>query len=376
MIQKYLKELRENRTKKEKWDEYIYKEEKDKKGYSYDANQLKRYRILLALQFNFKKTDKEFLEFLFKQELLMHHHAPFQGLYNSLQINSYLLSKFKDVSHIPLFISAKIANFDTHCGYDREYIVSSGLKKSLEYFPYLNKENQQYFENYIGLEETEYFLTKKDLKKWRKRIVRNYPSSFKSLSLEDEIDLADDLEEYKIRDKKITKWKETQVEWTEENLRKLYWYEHSKKDTKAQIKVKKQLLNYTQGDWNTALHFQTMSELYLRRNKFKAAWKNVKKATPYLDNIPKWWQYGLGRTFFEIGADIIIHENEANKLSAEIFKWMKKPLFKAKNLHLKLLRKLLKAVKILDKKEHQVYFHDSYIQEKEKLDKIKRRNSG
>lgn len=112
--------------------QFAYEEAFDGEGDSYDQNRVKRFQLIIAIQYDRDEHDEALLEELFKQEIRMHEEAPFQGLYPSISLCAHLLAQFRNPSHVWLFTNAKLANFDTFLGFDYQYVVPLGLRKHID----------------------------------------------------------------------------------------------------------------------------------------------------------------------------------------------------------------------------------------------------
>ena len=93
-----------------------------------DLNAVNRSRVITGLQYSDVELDTETLTFLLEQEILRAENDPFQGMGEDLEYTAYLLCQKRDPNHAHLFLRAKRANFDCHCGFDSLYVVSSGLE--------------------------------------------------------------------------------------------------------------------------------------------------------------------------------------------------------------------------------------------------------
>lgn len=98
-----------------------------------DVHLSHRARVILGLQYARGNPEIDFLRFLFEQEILRASHDPFQGLSEELEVVAWLLSEFGRPADVHLFLRAKFANFDCHCGFDPTYVVSSGLETLMLY---------------------------------------------------------------------------------------------------------------------------------------------------------------------------------------------------------------------------------------------------
>ncbi len=104
------------------WVDAAYKEGHCEERGSYDSNEKFRYSLFLELQYDHHEADHELIRCLFEQEIIARERDTFQGISKSLWLGAFLLAKYKDPSDIALLLRAKNANFDTHCGFDIEFV--------------------------------------------------------------------------------------------------------------------------------------------------------------------------------------------------------------------------------------------------------------
>ncbi|WP_431685784.1 hypothetical protein [Hahella sp. NBU794] len=138
------------RHNEKRWSDLAYAEGTSAEGDSYDLNEKPRYAAMLALQYDLKNSDETLVRFLFEQEILARENDDYQGIGEALPLGAYLLASFKRPGDIPLFYDAKFANFDTACGFDREYMyVALGENTEsyvLEHYPDLHEEIIDFFD--------------------------------------------------------------------------------------------------------------------------------------------------------------------------------------------------------------------------------------
>lgn len=125
--------LEECRSNTERWQALACADGTDAEGYWTDPQATLRYRVLLALQYDLQLSDDDLVAYLFDQEVRFHSKVPFQGLYASLDLAGYLLASFRNPQHVRRFWRATHANFDTYCGFDREYLLSAGIEPTLAF---------------------------------------------------------------------------------------------------------------------------------------------------------------------------------------------------------------------------------------------------
>jgi hypothetical protein len=172
-----MNELPQYRQDKALWEALqVHPLEDDDRGI-YDRNERTRNQVLLALQYDCRSSDVDFIRFLFEQEIAAREQDSFQGI-GSLELAAYLLARFKDAKDIPLFARAKFANFDTGCGFSLEYIFVACREQTGEYLMAHHPDLIVEVKEYLGdLNIPEYFDD------WWEHLAANYPDSEEKESL-------------------------------------------------------------------------------------------------------------------------------------------------------------------------------------------------
>jgi hypothetical protein len=350
---------------------YTYSEATNPEGHQYDGHALDRYRLLVALQFGFQAGDRGLIKFLFEQEIVAHEKAPFQGLGEPLQLGAYLLATFREVENVWLFVQAKLANFDTYCGFDGEFIVSAGILPTYAYVERSSHELKSRFWEKMGATPQACYIEEEDLQSWWETVNQSFPRSLDQFSLEDEINLAIDLRETEVLKEKLIQWKQQQTEWTEDSLSKLACYEKSTGHVEGEIHARERIAALKTDPWAIASELEELSSLYLQANLPDRAWATVQKGQSFLSQIEDWKLYGLGRSYMETTINIILHINNCqDAISQQAFQWVSQRIIQMKNLHLNLIRKMADASKLMNNEVLWKRFDDLHILERGKLDKM------
>lgn len=372
MIQKYIEQLNELRCDHISLKRFNYKKGLDSNGYEYDINANNRFKLLLALQYDRKISDLNIIIYLFKAEIKMHQNAPFQGVHESIRLNAFLLSQYKNPEYIWLFLEAKSANFDTLCGFDYEFILSAGIEKTFHYLINFSKKEKERLSKFIGSTIKESSLSEKELEQWNKRQINNYPDILSFKNIEEEIDLAIDLEEVIIINNKIEEWKKLQTSWNENNLRLLTYYENLLNNNNGEIWAQEKLYEYKNTDWDKSSHLNILIRLYLKYGKIEKAVSKLKEVILILPKINNWKQFGLGRFLIEDAFDIVLFYNP-DKYSFEvknIYHWaIKIAIEMDKNnysMHWDLLKKAIKSSNNMNDSASKIIMELRWKKEQEK----------
>jgi hypothetical protein len=371
MLEKYQQILDAVRKNPKAWQEFAFQPKRNIEGVVRDVNALKRYQLLIAIQHDLMKGDESLLVFLFRQEVDMHTEPTIQGLYPSLSLNAYLLSIFGDPKNLPLFIAAKTANFDTHCGFDREFLVCLNLQITYKQVKKLSKAWQDKFYEYFDVDIKKAQLTPKQWDEWRDAKDRQYIIGLRNKTLEQEIYLAEQLEENDIKSQKITEWIHQQTQWTEEKLTILASYERSRKNVKGQIEAIEKLIDLKTTDWDKAIQFHSLAELYLSIKSPDLAWQKIYEGKVFLEKVEDWWQIGLGRFFVEHCADIILFKNDVkDSVSQDAYKWLLDNVDKLTHPHFNLIEKIVRVAQLAGNRDMEGRYEKILEEKKEELKQI------
>ena len=370
MINKYIQTLDKIRKNESSISGYLYEEGKDQKGYSCDLNSGKRFCILIALQYNRRESDEQILEQFMATEIEMHKNAPFQGLHKSLRLNAFLLSEFNKPEYSILFARAKNSNFDTHCGFDSEYIVSAGVTETYEYLKGIENEETEAIYEILGKTPKDCYHSEADIRKWKSRMKEWFPSEYNP-NLDEELQLAIDLGEDDILINKIEEWKKTISDWNTSTLNQLAYFSSLIEDNKGKLWANEELLKLKKTDWDRASQLQTNSKIYLELSDINGAWKSITKAHEYLQKNLDWKQYGLGRFIIESTLDImLVIKDPMSDIPQTAFRFFKEEIKGMENLHHNLLRKIIQAAEQMKDNELEVVFKQKLKIAEDELNRI------
>lgn len=302
------------------WGSFTYKKCKD--VYGYDSNGLRRYALIIQLQYDktVSEGDKEFLEFLMHQEIDMHRNHPFQGVHESMDILAYLLAKFKDVNHIHLFDRAKISNFDTYCGFDTEYLFSAGIEETIRYVEENNLyRTRSYFQ---GMEEEIRTLsTAEYMEKWLKSKARQYPANLEDESIYTLMDRAvvfGDL----VEAKRLLEQLEASLGSEKNDYSYLYYRCKELEEYDKALFYLTKLVPFQEDASDRVSLSLRFAEIYMSKQEWDQAFVSVKECQQELKPFSSWKRTGLGRSLNETLLDISLGAKEGNEsLAKEAYGW-------------------------------------------------------
>ena len=338
-----LYEVRENKISV---NEFYYKPSLDTEGHEFDENTHKRYQLLIALQYDNAVGDEGLIRDLFRQEIIMHRESPTQGLGVSLLLNAYLLSRFRNPFNVWLFLDAKNANFDTHCGFDYEYLVSAGISETFNLVDQSNIEAKEDFYTIVGNSASSCHIDTDSLNEWVRNKMRYYDITRDDL--ESQMYLAAELKEIEILQEKIAQWKSAQEHWNKEKLNLLYSYEGLAGNISGQLAAYEQLLILETDDWSKCVLILQLTQLFLKIGNVDLAWDKIKSSQQHLRNLPDWKNVGLGRSIMESIFDIILAFNDPQKSEAkQALSWATRELNNMDNLYPDFIRKAVKSARLM-----------------------------
>ncbi|WP_103107364.1 hypothetical protein [Brevibacillus reuszeri] len=302
------------------WSSFAYKKCKD--VYGYDSSGLRRYALIIQLQHDktVSEEDKEFLEFLMHQEIGMHRNHPYQGAYESMDILAYLLAKFKDVNHIPLFEQAKLCNFDTYYSVDTEYLFSAGIEETIRYV----EENDLYRTSSYFQEledEIRTLFTAEYLEKWLQSKVRKYPANQEDESIYTLMDRAIVFGEL-VEAKRLLEQLEASLGSEKNDYSYLYYRCKELEEYDKALFYLNKLIPFQEAASDQVSLSLRFAEIYMSKQEWDQAFASVKECQQELKTFSSWKCTGLGRSLTETLLDISLGAKEGNEsLAKEAYGW-------------------------------------------------------
>lgn len=131
-------------------------------------NQRKRLKLLIALYNHSTPSDYQIVRFLFEEEKTLRQSSLEieNGDEDTLYLAAYILSTYKKLENIGLFIETKLTDFDSAIGFDSEFLFTPGIQTVLNYITYSNHQlNNEVLKCYQDLNYNGNF-SDKDIDSW------------------------------------------------------------------------------------------------------------------------------------------------------------------------------------------------------------------
>lgn len=361
MKEELLNKLVRIRNNKTEWEKLKNSPKQNPDEYE-DSNYQNREEILIALQFHRKDKDEELIKFLFEEEIKDRRKDPFQGNTESLNRAGHLLATFKKPKYVWLFLKAKNANFDTHCGFDWEHILSAGVKKTFEYVEKSNQsEKEDFYEFFPNEKECE--LSESDITQWHQNKSIDFPNNPNEEDIEFWIDIALSISNTEEAKRLINKF-ESHVNKNEESLRALKYYKGRIKDFAGQIEIIEQLIKKPYYEHNIIADYFELSKVYLENNQAKKSWETIQTAIEKCDLSNKYMK-GL---FSEQAVKIVMNSNLSKQDLESIYDFAMNNY--GNILPLVKLEEYYECAKKMKDEKNQKLFHERYKEEKKRIDEM------
>ncbi|MCA9173984.1 MAG: hypothetical protein KDB14_05800 [Planctomycetales bacterium] len=260
----------------------------DERG-TFDSNAPARLRVLLALQYDRRESDIELIRHLFTNEIIAAENDSFQGCDGAFTLAAFLLARFREPSDAPLFARAKLANFDTACGFPLEFIFAASGEQTEHMF----KASDPCLWDQLTL-AFELTTTSDDLEEWWQTISGHYPDCEedehvlalyeRALSFDDSEQALHYLEEWAA--------KEPDSEAKRSRLK----YEYARLgDFKKSAEIAASILGHAEKLWDKASAQRDLVKLQRKAGEFTQSLKTARQLDATLAVFDDWIGVGLGR---------------------------------------------------------------------------------
>ncbi|HEY8400981.1 MAG TPA: hypothetical protein VIK89_06950 [Cytophagaceae bacterium] len=368
MLEKLSQVLHKVREGQIALSEFLYNESTDKEGKLFDVNAVKRYRLLVALQYDLQSKDEQLIKELLAAEIQMHRKA-FHDMAPSLSLNAYLLSQFRKPEYALLFLKAKQANYETNCSLDFQYLVSAGIKNTYEFLEGMDSPEIENFYSYMGDTAETCFLSEVELEEWRREQKDYFSKKYSGNSFKAEIQLALELDDKEVAVEKVNEWQNFQEVWGVAELKELNYYRVLLEDYQGQVWANEELLKQMVEDSDKVYTLQFLSSLYLKLNDPINAWEKIKQSLIHLQELPE--DTNTKRFLVENAFDVVLQINNASDVIAqEAYSWVTSSINTMHSIHHNLLKKIAEAGKLMNDTEVRNKYKSRLKEEQIKLDSI------
>ena len=247
------------------------------------------------MQYDRRETDVELIRHLFTHEITAAENDSFQGFGDAFTLAAVLLANFRDPIDVPLFARAKLANFDTACGFPLEFMYIAGgddtertLKESnLELW---NALSERFLDSNFAFNE---------LDEWWTAVNKAYPDAKQDDDLLSHYEWSlafDELEEAR---RCLDQWALEEPESDSKWSKLKYEYERLG-DFRSAAVVAGSQLNAAAGAWDRASALRDLVKLHRCGKDFSLSLDAARQLDTNFKSFDDWIGVGLGR--------IAIHE--------------------------------------------------------------------
>lgn len=284
-------ELQRMRESAEAWAELRYERATGADGYDCDRNATRRATVLWALQYDRRPEDLALVRWLAEQEAVCRRKAPFQGLTETTELAGFLLAEYRQPEDVWLQFTIKRANFDTWCGYDREYLFAAGTDKTMD----LVRSSTHPFRDEVLELST---VSEEDLPEWsesKRSLFPADPSDEDPLTWIDRAEMTGDLP---LARRLLDEWAANRPR-DRDTLSQLRYRLTDLAAFAEAAAAQRELVAFAESAWDRASAWQDLAELERRSGDHEAAWAALVECGRALDDVPDWTEVGLGRSYID-----------------------------------------------------------------------------
>ncbi len=295
-IREAIDQLPQLRVHPDQWARCAYQEKIDATYGPQDAHEQARFRVLIALQYGYTDDDEALVEYLFDQELMARKSDGFQGIGEPLELASYLLSRWKRPANLWRFAAAKVANFDTYCGYDSTYLVSAGLEPTFAELASSDHELKESVQSLLFDEQQNCLVTAEELNEWEARMLQEFPRDPQQEPLMTWIERALYLGLHEEGQVLLDQYEATDPDAT---LSELCYLRDQLGDTDGAITLRTKMLNQETSQAKQVILASRLAELLVKADRYEEAWQLITRFEDALRRSDQWQNIGLGRSYVE-----------------------------------------------------------------------------
>ncbi|WP_442511011.1 hypothetical protein SH528x_002666 [Novipirellula sp. SH528] len=260
----------------------------DERG-TYDGNADARLRVLLTLQYDRRDSDIELIRHLLTHEIIAAENDSFQGCSDPLKLAAFLLATFRDPADASLFARAKLANFDTVCGFPIQFIFVSNRKQAEQNI----KANDPGLWDHLA-SSFDISMMSDDLNQWWQSICCDYPDSEDD---EDVLALYERALSFGERDRALhylEKWAAQEPDSKGKLSRLKYEYARLG-DFRRSAELAGNIVARSENLWDKAAALKELVKYQRKSNEFTLALNAAGELDTVLAAFDDWIGVGLGR---------------------------------------------------------------------------------
>ena len=276
--------------------------ESDERG-TFDANAEDRHRVLLQLQYDRRDSDEDLIRFLFTQEVIAAENDSFQGFGDAYTLAAVLLASYRNIEDVPLFARAKLANFDTACGFPLEFMHIAGGADTQNI---LKRKNKSLWEdlrrNFEGEESTP-----ADLETWWGSVNEDYPETEHDDHLLALYERAIAFNDEAMAREQLERWARQEPDSDSKRSKLKYEYEQMG-DYSAAAEMADAQLKCSETPWDRASALSDLVRLHKLALHENESFEAAQRLGEVLAEFDDWIGIGLGRMaiheVFELAATL------------------------------------------------------------------------
>ncbi|RYD84011.1 MAG: hypothetical protein EOP84_06690 [Verrucomicrobiaceae bacterium] len=276
----------------------------------FDGNERLRFQILLTLQHDRLESDAELIRHLFTHEIIAAENDSFQGLGHALTLAAFLLARYRDPSDAPLFARAKLANFDTACGFPLEFmfIVAGRQAENI-----VRSKSPDLWGRLMSSADLEW--TPEGLGLWWNSLNDDYPASAEEempLALYERA-LAFDDSAWALR--QLERWASSEPESDSKRRTLMHRFARIGEFDRAAT-VSASILERCSDPWDRASALSDMVKLYREAGHFSHSLNAARQLDSAFAASDRWIGYGLGRMSIHEVFELSLAHPEASGATA------------------------------------------------------------
>ena len=275
------------------------------------------------------------------------------------------MSRFKRGNDFWRFADAKLANFDTVCGYDTQFLLSAGLKAALAIFSHGETAKKEDIREYLFDENGDCWFTKEDLSEWESHLTIAFPGNMED---EDNRVWIDRAIQFQCPDEGLAFLDQLEKEGSGESLSYLKYVRRALGDVEGAITCQLRILNEASDLWEQLSATQSLADLYVENEQPTEAWNVIEQTEADLDQIDGWHRVGLGRALVKTAFDIANASFHPNARKA--FNWACHRGAMLERTTMQILRAAIQAAERFGDEERKQVFVSAATEEQKRIDEL------